>query len=379
MTAMDVADQMEAGAPVIRADIATREAKQRQTDADLEATDLQLANTTADLLKTLSALAACQGQQPQPPVPPNPADPGSIDPKGIPTNGKLVFGASTPSLDGTYNYTKGWTEFVAATGGIEPDMTHFYRVGDQTLITPAMIAASPGALMSVCHKVAGGMGKAAYQKTLSGGSDAAIRRAANDMLNYDKMCFYLPDHEPENDNINPVDPAVDKLYCDAQKYVVDHLHQYGVTFVRDGGKVHVGQNFMGFVNHIPRYDALFATGYFDGIWFDPYGHNATETLSNFDSVVQSYNWAKKHNLPIGWAEYGLDMRYASSFSKWANPTTVKALRNAFPLLAWCVYWNQKMNTTDGNYVLSAAPKAAVTAWANSPEYNVVIPVGMRAA
>lgn len=351
-------------------------AEKDQLQADLDETDMELAQMTSDLLKTLAALAECEGTTPDP-EPPRPGEPGSIDQKLIPTNGKILVGASTPSGDGTYNYTKGWAEYVAATG-VEPSATHFYRSGNVSLITPAMLAASPGALLVINHKPAGSMGKAAYEKVLAGGADAAIRTAANSLLSYDKACHYLPQHEPENDNIDPVDPAVDILYRDSQKYIIDKLDALGVVFTRDGGKVAIGQNFMSFKEHIPRYDALYAAGYFDFIWGDPYCHSASSTLANFGSIVQFYAWAKKHELPIGWAEYGYDMRYESTFGFFSSQAAIDAMVKAFPLLKYLMYWNQSLGAGK-DYRLSSVKGDAVKVFARNERFNIVVPPAMRAS
>ncbi len=291
------------------------------------------------------------------------------------------FGASTPSRNGSYDYTAGLVEYEAVAQNT-PDILHFYKNGNARFPTADEIRASerPGkqrSLLLYNWKPS----TQTWRDIANGSADANIATVASSLKAYPHKLFLTIYHEPE-DNVNPSAgsgmTATD--YAAMYRHVVTRLRELGVT-----NTVFVW-NPMGYYGWRQYLDDLYpGHEYVDWMCYDPYAKSdQTENLAVLTNNVRNdigwpgfYNWAtaKAPGKPIMMCEWGVDLLTNS------NPAAVLAgdpaqLLSSYPMLKALVYWNnidQVNARIDETSAKGTAYGAAYRQLANRSYFNATSP------
>jgi beta-mannanase len=255
------------------------------------------------------------------------------------------FGASTASLDGTFNYTTGMTEYENVAQDT-PDIIHFYKRNATTFPTAAEIAQSerPGKQRSLLFynwKPASGL---TWKQIADGGADAAIVTVANGLKQYHHKLFLTIWHEPENDGLAAGSGMTPEDYVAMYRHVVLGLRAQGVT-----NAVFV-VNYMGFSNWSTVVDGYYpGNDVVDWIAYDPYGGvNQTDIGKVLNSKSGTwpgfYSWAtaKAPGKPIMLGEWGIDLAKQPAAASIIDGATA-IIQSQFPMLKAFVYWNDDAN------------------------------------
>lgn len=285
------------------------------------------------------------------------------------------FGASTPSLDGTYNYPVGLGEYERAAQNT-PDILHFYKRGAKQFPTTAEVKQSeqPGRQRSLLMYNWKPSSDLTWRQIANGAADAIIDQVGLGLNAYPHRFFLAIHHEPENDEGPSGSGMTAGDYVEMFRHVVTRLRLDGVT-----NAVFV-MNYMGFNRWAPAVDRFYpGDDVVDWLAYDPYGF-AAET--NFALLLNSptvdwlgfYSWAtaKAPSKPIMLGEWGFDLR-----SQPNAPAILDAapdiVAGQFPLLKALLFWN---NSTGAVQVRIDLPglaqqgyREAFARMANHPYFN----------
>jgi hypothetical protein len=264
----------------------------------------------------------------------------TIDSKLVPTCGAWL-GASTPSLDGKYDYTVGLGEYEAVAQHT-PAILHYYKRGAMTFPRADEIAAAerPGQPRSNLFYNWKPSTTLTWAQVAGGGADAAIDQVAAGLKAYPHPVFLTIFHEPENDEkaVGSGMTAVD--YVAMYRHVVEHLRTSGVT-----NAVFV-MNYMGFSRWASRVDAFYpGNDVVDWIAYDPYGFAAETSIAKLLNSPSGawpgfYDWAttKAPGKPLMLAEWGFDVPSQPNAAAILD-AAVPVLQAQFPQIKAFVYWN----------------------------------------
>ena len=255
------------------------------------------------------------------------------------------FGASTPSVDGRYDYTEGLAEYEAVAHST-PDILHFYKTGAAVFPTAAELAmaARPGRQHSLLFYNWKPSVTMSWRAVANGDADAGIRTVAAGLRRTTLRMFLAIQHEPEDDARGPGSGYEPADYVAMYRHVVGVLRGQGVTNV-----VYV-MNYMGFGGWSDVVDAFYpGDDVVDWIAYDPYAHAGADDF--IDLLDQGsggwpgfYSWAvaKSPGTPLMLGEWGFDLA-SQPASATALDGAAAMLRTRFPMLKALVYWN---DTTD---------------------------------
>jgi len=290
------------------------------------------------------------------------------------------FGATTPSRDGTFNYTTGMTEYENIAQNT-PDIIHFYKKNASTFPTSAEIAQSQraGKQRSLLFYNWKPSSTLTWRQMADGAADAAVVTVANGLKAYPHPLYFTIFHEPENDEGAAGSGMTPTDYADMFRHIVTKFRQQGVT-----NAVWV-MNYMGFSNYANVVDAYYpGDAYVDWIAYDPYGGvNATDmskVLNNGKSASWPgfYGWAtaKAPGKPIMLAEWGIDLAKQPNAPAIIDGAT-SIIQSQFPMLKALVYWNDYANNfvvrLDEPTVLGAAYGVSMRGMANQSYFNQTSP------
>lgn len=256
------------------------------------------------------------------------------------------LGASTPSLDGSFDYTKGLKEYEAVSGN-EPDILHFYQRGADPFPTRKQLALSerPNAQRAILSYSWKPAPELTWREIADGEADAVIASVAFSLVNYPHRFFLAIHHEPENDvDPDPGSGMTPADYVDMYRHVVAMFRDLGVD-----NAVFV-MTYMGFERWATIVDDLYpGDDVVDWIAYDPYGRIEHESFEDLiDGADGSTNWpgfyswatAKSPGKPIMLAEWGYDTtQHIDAADKLENAPAI--LRQQFPAIKALVYWNDR--------------------------------------
>ena len=305
---------------------------------------------------------------------PEPVDNCTVSDLLVPSCGAW-FGASTPSLDGTYNYPVGLGEYERAAQNT-PDILHFYKRGASLFPTTAELKQSerPGRQRSLLMYNWKPSSELTWRQIADGAADTTIDQVAAGLNAYPHRFFLAIHHEPENDEGPSGSGMTAGDYVEMFRHVVTRLRVDGVT-----NAVFV-MNYMGFSRWAPAVDRFYpGDDVVDWLAYDPYGF-AAET--NFALFLNSptlewsgfYTWAtaKAPNKPIMLGEWGFDLRSQPNAGAILDAAP-DIVASQFPLLKALVFWN---NSTGAVQVRIDLPglaqqgyREAFARMANHPYFN----------
>jgi beta-mannanase len=293
------------------------------------------------------------------------------------------FGASTPSRNGSYDYTAGLVEYEAVAQNT-PDILHFYKTGNVKFPNAEEIRASEraGNQRSLLFYNWKPSTQITWRDIANGGADANIATVATGLKAYPHKLFLTIYHEPE-DNVDPSANSgmTPDDYAAMYRHVVTRLRELGVT-----NAVYVW-NTMGYYGWEEYLDGLYpGHEYVDWLCYDPYAKNNRQTTlpALVNDVKPDIGWpgyytwatAKAPGKPIMWCEWGVDMTTNT------NPAINLAgdaaqMLSGYPMLKAFVYWNDAnsvVNTRiDEPSAKGAAYGAAYRNLANQPYFNTMTP------
>ena len=266
------------------------------------------------------------------------------------------FGASTPSADGTYDYTRGLDEYESIVGDT-PDILHFYQRGAKAFPTAEQIAMSerPGHQRSLLHFSWKPSVDLTWAEIAAGDADDAIDTVGASLQAYPHRLFLSIHHEPENDVVaEPGSGMTADDYVAMYRHVVGRLRDDGVD-----NAVYV-MTYIGFAKWADLVDELYpGDDVVDWIAYDPYGFSKQTTFGLLlDSPGPSgwngfYDWAtaKAPGKPLMLAEWGFDLQ-AQPRAATILDGAVDTLRDEFPMIKALSYWNDRGDRVDGRLSLT---------------------------
>ena len=304
---------------------------------------------------------------------PEPLDTCTVSDLLVPSCGAW-FGASTPSLDGTYNYPVGLGEYERAALNT-PDILHFYKRGAKQFPTTAEVMQSerPGRQRSMLMYNWKPSSELTWRQIANGAADATIDQVAIGLNAYRHRFFLAIHHEPENEEGPAGSGMTAGDYVDMFRYVVTRLRADGVT-----NAVFV-MNYMGFSRWAPTVDSFYpGDDVVDWLAYDPYGF-AAET--DFALLLNSpidwpgfYSWAtaKAPGKPLMLGEWGFDPRSQPNAAAIIDAAP-DVVAGQFPMLKALVYWNSFTGAVqariDGPGLAQQGYRAAFARMANHPYFN----------
>jgi len=260
------------------------------------------------------------------------------------------FGASTPSFDGRYDYTRGLEEYERIVG-VQPAVLHFYQRGSDPFPTPEhrALANRPGRPPSILYFNWKPAPDLTWRQIADGEADRAISSVARRLGEHPDRMFLTIQHEPENDVIDePGSGMTPADYVAMYRHVVARLRELDVDNV-----VFV-MGYMGFERWATMVDALYpGDDVVDWIAYDPYGFESVDTFEkllnepNGDGWPGFYQWAiaKSPGTPIMLAEWGFDTARNPSAAGALSDAT-QTLARQFPDIKALVYWNDRGERVD---------------------------------
>ena len=298
---------------------------------------------------TIGLSSAIVGCLPTAPVvePPAGAFPCFVSDILVPSCGALI-GASTPSSDGTFDYSVGLAEYEAIAQRT-PDILHFYKRGAKGFPTAAeaSMAQRPGQVPSTLFYNWKPSTTQTWSAVAAGGADVAIDQVADGLLAYPYKVFLSIFHEPENDEKGPGSGMTATDYVAMYRHVVERLRARGVAnavFVMD---------YIGYVRWASRVDAFYpGDDVVDWIGYNPYSFGGETSIDRL--VNQPGNWwpgfyswatAKAPGKPIMLGEWGFETA-AQPNAAAVLDAAVPILRTQFPAIKAFVYWNGAIGKLD---------------------------------
>ncbi len=261
------------------------------------------------------------------------------------------FGASTPSADGRFDYSRGLEEYEAIVGS-EPDILHFYERGGRPFpdATHRALAERPGRQRSILYFSWKVSTELSWREIAAGAADESIAAVAAGLDAYPHTVFLAIHHEPENDvNDDPASGMTPADYVAMYRHVVIRLRELGVDRA-----VHV-MTYMGFERWAPIVDALYpGDDVVDWIAYDPYGFAGATSMPLLldrpgpDGWPGFYSWAttKRPGTPIMVAEWGFDFDVQPDAAA-VIEDGARVLQRDFPMIKALVYWNDRGERVDG--------------------------------
>jgi hypothetical protein len=260
------------------------------------------------------------------------------------------FGASTPSADGQYDYTRGLAEYERAAGA-EPDILHFYQRGGMPFPTAEQraLAERPGHQRSILYFNWKPAPEMTWRRIADGAADASIDAVAGGLAAYRHRMFLTIHHEPENDVVDlPGSGMTPADYVAMYRHVAIRLRDLGVDNV-----VFV-MGYMGFERWASIVDALYpGDDVVDWIAYDPYGFRSHDTFAAMINDAGDGGWpgfyrwaiAKSPGTPIMLGEWGFDLPRQPGAADVISGAA-DALRREFPMIKAIVYWNDRNSDVD---------------------------------
>lgn len=263
------------------------------------------------------------------------------------------FGVSTPSTDGTYDYTVGLGEYASVVDE-PPDILRFYQRGAERFpdAEHRALAERPGRPRSILHFSWKPSLQLTWREIADGGADDAIDLVAESLSEYPHLMFFTVHHEPENDVIADAGSGMTSAdYVDMYRHVVTGLRARGVDNL-----VYV-MSYIGFERWVDVVDELYpGDDVVDWIAWDPY---AVEEIDSFAELVNTpsgdwpgfYEWAvaKAPGTPLMLAEWGFNLpRQPWATEVLADAAEVLPVR--FPALKALVYWNDNGERFDSRLI-----------------------------
>ena len=288
------------------------------------------------------------------------------------------FGVSSPSSDGTYDYTVGLAEYASVVAE-PPDILRFYERGAERFpdAEHRALAEPPGRPRSILHFSWKPAPALTWREIADGGADANIDLIASSLAAYPHRMFFTVHHEPENDVIDtPGSGMTTQDYVDMYRHVVEGLRGRGVDNL-----VYV-MSYIGFERWVDVVDELYpGDDVVDWIAWDPY---AVDEIGSFSDLVNSpsgdwpgfYDWAigKAPGTPLMLAEWGFNLPR----QPWASDVLTDApeqLSERFPAIKALVYWNDRGERFDSRLRAAEADRSdyadAFAALAADPFFNRV--------
>ncbi len=270
------------------------------------------------------------------------------------------FGASTPSVDGAFDYTRGLAEYASVVDE-PPDILRFYQRGAERFPNAEhrALAERPGQPRSILHFSWKPALDRTWREIADGAADDAIDLVAASMSEYPHLMFFTVHHEPENDVIDEAGSGMTTAdYVDMYRYVVTELRARGVDNL-----VYV-MSYIGFERWVDVVDELYpGDDVVDWIAWDPY---AVEEIDSFAELVNTpsgdwpgfYEWAvaKAPGTPLMLAEWGFNLpRQPWATEVLADAAEVLPIR--FPAIRALVYWNDNGSRFDTRLVPGDAGRA----------------------
>ena len=263
-----------------------------------------------------------------------------VDAKLVPACGAWL-GAATPSLDGTYSYTRGLVEYEAVARRA-PQILHYYKRGASTFpkvdeIASAERPGQPRANLFYNWKPSLTL---TWAQVAAGSADAAIDQVAAGLVAYPYPVFLTIFHEPENDELGPGSGMTATDYVAMFRHVVQRLRDQGAT------STVIVMNYMGFSRWANRVEAFYpGDDVVDWIAYDPYGFAAETTFSKLLNSPSGqwpgfYSWATttKPSKPLMLAEWGIDLVSQPNAAAILD-AAVPILQTEFPRIKALVYWH----------------------------------------
>jgi hypothetical protein len=260
------------------------------------------------------------------------------------------FGASTPSLDGAFDYARGLDEYEAVAGPAS-DILHFYKRGGKPFPTPREreLAERPRRERSLLLYSWKPDPSLTWRQIADGMADPSIASVAEGLSQYEHRLFLTIHHEPENDVVaNAMSGMTTDDYVDMYRHVVASLRSAGVA------NVVLVMNYMGFERWSHIVDELYpGDDVVDWIAYDPYGFAG---MSSFGEIVNRktpsgwpgfYSWATNRapGKPIMLAEWGIDLSLQDDAAQFLRKVP-GLLKTDFSAIKALVYWNSQTDSID---------------------------------
>lgn len=308
-----------------------------------------------------------------------PTEPCTVNALLVPSCGAWL-GASTPSADGSFDYTTGLAEYEVVAHNT-PDILHFYQRGDDAFPTANQIALAerPGHQRSLLFYNWKPSTTLTWRQIADGGADDTIATVARQLAGYHHHLFLAIYHEPEND-VGPAGSGMTAAdYVDMYRRVVAEMRAAGVSNV-----VFV-MNYLGFDDWSASVDAFYpGNDVVDWIAFDPYGFKAQTSFTKLLNTAGGgydgfYEWATTTapGKPIMLGEWGFDLPSQPDAPDILHDAP-DTLSRSFPMVKALVYWNDR--AAGGFQVrldqvgdVGVAYGAAYAALASSPYFNFTSP------
>ncbi len=327
-----------------------------------------------------------------PVLPPKPAPapkPPSVTPSsGCGVSALLVpacgawLGASIPSRDGNYTWSKGLAEYESVAQNV-PDILHFYKNGNQTFPSKSELAVAerpgkPRSLLLYNWKPTG----ATWREVANGAADSQIANVANGLKKYPHKVFLNIYHEPEDQVRTSASSGMTVAdYKAMYRHVVDKLRSHGVN-----NAVYVW-NPMGYEGWRDYLDGLYpGDDYVDWMCYDPYAKD--DMRKNLADIANRprpnlgwpgyYDWAttKAPGKPLMMCEFGVDTISNSDPAAILGGDAEQLMRD-FPMLKAFVYWNSVDSHVDTRIDNTSAKGRAYgdayRQFANQPFFNAMSP------
>jgi beta-mannanase len=288
------------------------------------------------------------------------------------------LGASIPSRDGNFNWSKGIAEYEGVAQNV-PDILHFYKNGNQTFPSKSELAVAErnGKQRSLLLYNWKPSGNLTWRQVANGAADSQIARMASGVKKYPHKLFLNIYHEPEDQVKSSSSSGMTTAdYKAMYRHVVDELNSQGVN-----NAVYVW-NVMGYYGWADYLDGLYpGDAYVDWICYDPYAKdNRQDNLADIVNRVKSnlnwpgfYTWAtrKAPGKPLMLCEWGIDVNSNNNPASILDGDPAQQMKN-FPMLKAFVYWNSidKVNARiDNTSTKGKAFGNAYRQFANRPFFN----------